>query len=83
MHERLQAIPGVEKVALTNSVPMGGSISILTYNVGGQARAAAQPGAAVHFADVSPGYFATLGIPVVQGREFDAAATRWSTRGRC
>jgi putative ABC transport system permease protein len=67
--ERLQAVPGVESVALTNAVPMGGSISILSYNAEGKPELPPNQAPLSHFAAVSPGYFATLGIPVLQGRE--------------
>lgn len=70
VQERLQAIPGVEKVALTNTLPMGGSISVLSYNVSGKPELPSNQAPLSHYASVSPGFFATLGIPVVQGREF-------------
>ena len=69
--DRLQAVPGVEQVALTNAVPMGGSISILSYNVAGKPELPPNQSPLSHFASVSPGFFATLGIPVVRGREFE------------
>jgi len=69
--DRLQAIPGVERVAFTNAVPMGGSISILSYNVAGKPELPPNQSPLSHFASVSPGFFATLGIPVVRGREFE------------
>jgi putative ABC transport system permease protein len=71
--ERLEAVPGVEAVALTNSLPMSGSISILTYGVAGKPDLPPNQAPLSHFAGVSPGYFRTLGIPVLQGREFDRA----------
>lgn len=71
VQERLQAVPGVEKVALTNSVPMSGSISILSYNVAGKPELPPNQSPLSHYAQVSPGYFATLGIPILQGREFE------------
>jgi putative ABC transport system permease protein len=72
VQERLQAVPGVEQVALTNSVPMGGSFSVLSYNVAGKPELPPNQAPLTHYAGVSPRFFATLGIPVVQGREFAA-----------
>jgi len=69
--ERLQGVPGVERVALTNAVPMGGSISILSYNVGGKPELPPNQSPLSHYAAVSPGFFATLGVPVLRGREFE------------
>ncbi|MDH4064529.1 MAG: ABC transporter permease, partial [Acidobacteriota bacterium] len=71
--ERVQAIPGVERVALTDTVPMGGSVGILTYLVAGKPELPPDQAPLSHFASVSPGYFATLGVPVVRGREFARA----------
>lgn len=70
VQDRLQSIPGVERVALTNTVPMGGSLSILSYNVSGKPELPPNQSPLSHFAGVSPGYFATIGVPVVRGREF-------------
>jgi putative ABC transport system permease protein len=72
VRERLQGVAGVEAVALTNTVPMGGSISVLSYNVSGKPELPSNQSPLSHYAEVSPGFFATLGIPVVQGREFEA-----------
>ncbi len=69
--DRLQAVPGVERVALTNALPMSGSISILSYNVAGKPELPPNQSPLSHFASVSPGFFATLGIPMVRGREFE------------
>jgi len=69
--DRLQSIPGVEKVALTNTVPMGGTFGILTYSVAGKPELPPDQAPLSHFASVSPGYFTTLGVPLVRGREFE------------
>ena len=50
---------------------MGGSISILSYNVAGKPELPPNQSPLSHFASVSPGYFATIGIPMVRGREFE------------
>jgi putative ABC transport system permease protein len=73
VQERLRALPGVEKVALTNSMPMSGSISVLSYGAEGKPKLPPSQSPVAHFASVSPDYFATLGIPVLQGREFTSS----------
>jgi putative ABC transport system permease protein len=73
VQDRLQAVPGVEQVALTNTVPMGGSFSVLNYNVAGKPELPPNQAPLTHYASVSPRFFVTLGIPVVQGREFTPA----------
>jgi predicted permease len=73
VQERLSAIPGVERVALTNTVPMGGSIGIMGFSIAGRPEPAPGETPLSHFASVSPGFFQTLGIPIVRGREFEPA----------
>ena len=60
---QMAPLPGVAGVAFSNHVPLLGF---------GQADIS-KPGGATHRAfdnNVSPGYFATLGIPLVRGRDF-------------
>jgi macrolide transport system ATP-binding/permease protein len=68
--ERVQALPGVESVALARATPLSyGSFSSSAIAVDGyQAPPEEQP--AVEYNQVGPGYFATMGIPVLTGREF-------------
>ena len=68
--ERVQTIPGVEKVALTGSVPMGGGMSVLAFQPDSKPPMPANQQPLTNFVDVGPGYFSTLGIPVLKGREF-------------
>jgi predicted permease len=68
--ERVEALPGVESVALARATPLSyGSFSSSAIAVDGyQAPPEEQPG--VEYNQVGPGYFATMGIPVLSGREF-------------
>lgn len=69
--ERVAGIPGIEAASLAESVPLGASIS--TENVAPEGRApekyAEWP--EIDSATVSPGYFFSMGVPLVQGRDFD------------
>jgi putative ABC transport system permease protein len=67
---RVQAFPGVESAALARDVPLSyGSFSSSAIAVDGyQAPPEEQP--EVEYNQVGPGYFATMGIPVLSGREF-------------
>jgi putative ABC transport system permease protein len=70
---QVAAVPGVEQMALTSGVPLGGGgLSILTYQPDSKAELPPNQQPLSHFVDVSPGYFSTLGIPVLRGREFTA-----------
>ncbi len=62
--ERLNALPGVKSVGLTGLAPFSGSSHTLFFPEGSE-----QQGD-VHFNAVSPNYFETLGISLLQGRAF-------------
>jgi len=68
--DRLGALPGVESAAFARVTPLGyGTFSSTPIAVDGyQPSLEEQP--AVVYNQVSPGYFATLGIPLFSGREF-------------
>ena len=70
--ERVRGIPGVEKVALTGGLPMGGGMSVLGYQPDNKPAMPGNQLPLTHAVDVGPGYFATMGIPVLRGREFAA-----------
>ena len=65
--ERLQAIPGVERAAVSTDVPLLGVRQGDAITVPG-----ASEGVGVRFKRVDPNYFATLDIPVLKGRGFTA-----------
>ena len=67
--DRLRALPGVEAVAATTSLPMSGQYSGGTLEIQGRLAVTGAPLKAKGSA-VTSGYFATLGIPLVRGREF-------------
>jgi macrolide transport system ATP-binding/permease protein len=71
--ERVQVLPGVESVAFARTTPLGyGSFSSSPITVDGyQPPPDEQP--AVQYNEVGPGYFATVGIPLLSGREFTRA----------
>ena len=71
--ERVRAIPGVEKVALTGAIPMGGGISVLTFQPDNIPQLPPNQQPITNFVDVSAGYFDTMGIAVLKGREFSPA----------
>src|SRR5216684_2188884 len=70
---RVKALPGVESAAFGRMTPLGyGSFSSTTIAVDGyQPPPEEQP--TVQYNEVGPDYFATMGIPLVSGREFRRA----------
>ena len=70
---RVRALPGVEAAAYARVVPLGyQTFSSTPIAVDGyEPQPNEQPTA--DYNEVSPGYFATLGIPLISGREFSRA----------
>jgi putative ABC transport system permease protein len=66
--QRAQQSPGVRSVAAVDTLPMGGSTSTSTYLLDGQSG----EGESLHtqVIEVTPDYFATMGIPLLRGRGF-------------
>jgi len=75
--DRLGHLPGVKAVAGARALPMTGRLEIGDWSFVLEGRAASPPlPTDWHPADwqvVTPGYFATMGIPVLQGRDFTEA----------
>jgi predicted permease len=79
--ERVRTIPGVVDAALSSSLPLGGesnALITLTIDHATMNRGASAPEAAVRV--VSPSLAKVLGIPVLNGRFFDASDTLKSAR---
>ena len=67
--ERLRATPGVRSAALVDAVPLSGNFGVTSYRVEGRDTPdSLLPSAQV--TGVSDGFFKTMEIPVVMGREF-------------
>jgi predicted permease len=70
--ERIRALPGVEAAAIATSVPLDiHGMPSRTFSVEGRARADGRDDTAVTNT-VTPGYFDTMGIPILEGRDFSA-----------
>ncbi|HYC72776.1 MAG TPA: ABC transporter permease [Opitutaceae bacterium] len=73
LHERLAALPGVDRVAISTSLPTAGYDVGNTFVVEGQPPPEVGRAAVADVAAVTPGYFETLGIRLLQGRDFSPA----------
>jgi putative ABC transport system permease protein len=67
--ERMRAIPGVQGAAAGTPLPLQGHEMRAAFDVEGRPTAAADRPRA-DFAIVTPGYFRTIGIALVKGRDF-------------
>ncbi len=68
--ERLTGLPGVESVAATHALPLGGQGGVRSFTVEGRPRQEQGKAPDVQYRMVSPGYFRTLKIPLIKGRDF-------------
>ena len=73
LSERAATLSGVTDVALTTHVPLTGGVQRTIAAVEGLE---ASPRTACTYTAVSPGYFRTLGISIVAGRDFTPAEAR-------
>ena len=67
---KIAAMPGVSYVAVGTGVPMDGNSSINPVYAQDRAYAEGELAPLRHFRFVGPGYFTTLGTPLVAGRDF-------------
>jgi len=74
--DRIQAIPGVQAASLVRSRPGLGWSSTEGFTLDGvEPRDTSGSRMETHYNDVSPGFFQTMGIPLLQGRGFTDADT--------
>ena len=74
VQQRVSSLPGVERVSTGFSVPWrdGRALNIsFSFAIQGAPRENAQDDPRARFRSVSPGFFDTLGVPILQGRDFD------------
>ena len=72
LEERLGGLPGVRSASAIDRLPYGPSVSGLSFAIAGRDMATAESPRGLNTA-ARPGYFRTMGIPIVAGREFESA----------
>jgi putative ABC transport system permease protein len=73
VQSRISALPGVEHVSEGFSVPWRDARALtisFTFAVEGAARENGREDPRAKFRTVSPGFFETLGVPIIEGRDF-------------
>jgi len=80
LRERVRAMPGVRAATVAVVVPGGFEGQGRAISVPGSMPPSGQPFFSIDWNMVEPGYFATLGIPLVAGRDFSDADGAQSTR---
>jgi len=76
---KLEALPGIQSVALSSRVPLafgGGSTSVKPEGYVSQANESMETQVAI----ITPNYFQTMQIPIVKGRDFTLQDTKSSQR---
>ncbi len=76
LQEKLSTLPGVERASLANTLPVSGFRSHIGLAI--EASATSVTSSLSSLAFVSPGYFPTLGIRLLDGREFAPTDTAQS-----
>jgi len=72
LRERVAALPGVDSASLALQIPVRGGGGSSTLIVDGYVDPNGTEAVEVTRAVVGPGYFRTLGVPLLQGRTFEA-----------
>ncbi len=72
----VREVPGVVSAALTSQLPLSGDLDV--YGVKSERDTQSDGGTAAYRYAVSPGYFETMGIPIVRGRSLPETANATS-----
>jgi putative ABC transport system permease protein len=70
--ERLSAVPGVKSAAVVTALPMNGNFGSRYFGIEGRPPQPPGQGFNANTNIATPGYFATMNIPLLDGRDFDA-----------
>ena len=73
--ERAKSLPGVRSAGAASFLPVSGGGSALHFNVSGRPPKSPHDYIVTGYRTITPNYFETLGMPLVQGRFFTAADT--------
>ena len=69
--ERLRTLPGVQAAGIGETVPMGGAGESTGVRIAGRASSRDREQPFANYTIASPGYFGSVGTPLLRGRDFD------------
>jgi putative ABC transport system permease protein len=78
--DRLAELPGVEAAGASTELPVAQRTSGTAFQIDGVPIEAGRVPPMIHYSTVTPGYFATLGIPLLRGADFDSSDLRDDVR---
>jgi putative ABC transport system permease protein len=68
--EAVRSVPGVSSAVMTNQLPLSGAVDVYGVTLADGREGESVDGAAYRYA-VAPGYFETMGIPSLRGRQLE------------
>ncbi|HEV2222226.1 MAG TPA: ABC transporter permease [Candidatus Acidoferrales bacterium] len=77
--ERVQALPSVQSAAITGVRPFSIALAVPIVNVEGKPNSIPSANSQTEYEPITPGYFRTLDVPLLAGREFTDADDQNST----
>ncbi len=80
LQSRLASLPEVESVGIVSSLPLSGHNNGSAVIVEGRPLPAGEQAPTIGWQSASPGYFKTIGIPILRGRNFTAEDAARSQR---
>ncbi|MGH9752320.1 MAG: ADOP family duplicated permease [Blastocatellia bacterium] len=78
--ESLNALPGAQQAASSYPLPIYGMAWGMSYRVEGEASPSPGEALSCQTASISPGFFSTLHVPLLRGRDFSYADTSEASR---
>ncbi len=79
--ERVRALPGVSSASLSDYLPLGTNRSIQGVHIDGFNPPPGEDSIAVQVAYVAPDFFNTMGVPVLNGRDFSTKDSQPGSHG--
>jgi len=68
--EQIKALPGVSSVGAVGELPLGGGVRSATFVIEGRQRGPSEAPPHSDIRTITPGYFQTMKIPLLRGRDF-------------